>query len=552
MPSLRDQRSLPTIRSAEPRGSIGAVSAQHVEKRFVLPHTQADTARGRILLPRERAEPVALRALHDVSFEIAPGEFVAITGRNGSGKSTLLRCMAGIYNVDGGAVEVSGRLAPFIELGVGFHSDLTATDNLVTSGVMLGLSASEVRRRVPEILRFAELEEFAGMKLRNLSSGMALRLAFSLTTQVDADVLVVDEVIAIGDTGFQERCFARFEELRAAGRTLVLVTHDMESVRRLCDRALLLHHGELIEDGDPGDVARSYEALNEAAVAPPAVDRLLPAPRPPLLPRLPERGEWQRLWTVAMRLAVVEFKLKYLDAKLGYVWALMRPVLLFACLYVVFTTVTDFAEGVNNYALYLLTTIVLWTFFIDATSSGVFCLVNEAHVLRKVPIPRAAVPLGVILRAAMDIGMNLLAVFVVAVAVGVAPRLSWLEMPLLVALLAVITAGVTFLCSALYVRFRDTDQIWAVLSQILFFGSPILYTITALPESAQAPVIILDPLAAIFTEMRHAFVDPSAPSAAAIAGGAGWLAVTAAISFALLALGVWTFARLAPRAAEDL
>jgi len=518
----------------------------------VLPHTQADTARARILRPREGGEPAALRALHDVSFEIAPGEFVAITGRNGSGKSTLLRCMAGIYNVDGGAVDVSGRLAPFIELGVGFHSDLTATDNLVTSGVMLGLSPSEVRRRVPEILRFAELEDFSGMKLRNLSSGMALRLAFSLTTQVDADVLVFDEVIAIGDTGFQERCFARFEELRAAGRTLVLVTHDMDAVRRLCDRALLLHHGELIEDGDPGDVARSYETLNEAAVAPPAVERLLPPPKAPLWPGLPKRDEWRRLWTVAVRLALVEFKLKYLDAKLGYVWAVMRPLLLFGCLYIVFTTVTDFDAGVNNYALYLLTAIILWTFFLDATTSGVFCLVNEAHLLRKVPVPRAAVPLGVILRAAMDLAMNLVAVFAVALAVGVTPRLSWLEMPALVVFLAVVTAGVSFLCAALYVRFRDTDQIWSVASQILFYGSPIIYTITVLPESAQGPVITLDPLAAIFTEMRHAFIDPTAPSAAAIAGGAGWLAITAAISLALLGLGVWTFARHAPRAAEDL
>ena len=552
MPSLRVQRSLPIVRSAEARRSAGGVRAEHVEKRFVLPHTQADTARGRILRPRERAEPVALRALHDVSFEVAPGEFVAITGRNGSGKSTLLRCMAGIYNVDGGEVEVSGRLAPFIELGVGFHADLTATDNLVTSGVMLGLSAGEVRRRVPEILQFAELEDFAEMKLRNLSSGMALRLAFSLTTQVDADVLVFDEVIAIGDTGFQERCFARFEELRAAGRTIVLVTHDMDSVRRLSDRALLLHHGELVEDGDPGDVADAYEKLNEAAVARPAVERLLPAPKPPLWPGLPRRDQWRRLWTVAVRLAVVEFKVKYLDAKLGYVWAVMRPLLLFGCLYVVFTTVTDFDAGVNNYALYLLTAIMLWTFFIDATSSGVFCLVHQANLLRKLPVPRAAAPLGVILRAAMDLGMNLVAVFAVALAVGVTPRLSWLEMPLLVGLLALVTAGVAFLCAGLYVRFRDTDQIWSVASQILFYGSPIIYTITVLPENAQAPVLILDPLAAIFTEMRHAFIDPSAPSAAAIAGGAGWLAATVGISLALLALGVWKFARLAPRAAEDL
>lgn len=543
---LAPQSSREAARIARP-----AVRVHGVSKRFVLPHEHTETVRERLLHPRGRPEPVALSALRDVSFEIPEGQFVAIVGRNGSGKSTLLRCMAGIYTVDSGRIATDGRVAPFIELGVGFHPDLPARDNLVTSGVMLGLPAREVRRRTPEVLRFGELEGFDGLKLRNYSSGMALRLAFSLTIHVDADVLLFDEVIAVGDIGFQERCFERFEQLRAEGKTLVLVTHDMDAVRRLCDRAILLHHGELVADGDPDSVTAEYERLNAEAVE-----------RPPTLPGKPPRTagayarpawpDWRRLATVTARLAVVEYRLKYLDTKLGYLWAVLRPLLTFAVLYVVFTKVAKFDAGVPNYALYLLTSLVLWTFFLDATTSGVFSLVRDAELLRKLPVPRAAVPLSVVARATLDLGMNLLAVVVLAVATGVPARLEWLELPLLIALLGALAAGVTMLVSSLYVRFRDVDQIWAVLSQLLFYASPILYAVTTLPASARAPMTIANPLAAIFTQMRHAEVDATAPTAASVAGGAAWLLVPAAICVACLVVGSVVFARLAPRAAERL
>ena len=555
MPPLSDQLAPLAARSrvGATRADVLAISARGVDKSFVLPHAgQAQTLREQVLRPSRRPPPAVLRALREVSFDVSKGEFVAIVGRNGSGKSTLLRCVAGIYPVDGGQVEVQGRVAPFIELGVGFQLGLAASDNLVTSGVMLGASAREVRSRESEILRFAGLEEFGGLKLRNYSSGMAQRLAFSLTTQIDADVLLFDEVFAVGDVGYQERCFQRFEELKASGRTLVLVTHDMASVRRLCDRALLLHHGELIVDGDPDSVAAAYEELNARPDNGPVVVQGTPSRLPTAPRRRPARSEWRRLWAVAFRLAVVEFKLKYLDARLGYFWSIARPLLVFAVLYVVFTNVGHFDNGVHHYALYLLTALVLWGFFLDATTSGVVCLVRHADLLRKLPIPRSAVPLGVVLRALLDLAMNLIAVVVLSVIVGAPPRLSWLELPVLIGMLAVLTTGITLLAAALYVRFRDIDQIWTVLAQMLFFGSPILYAVTLLPSSVRGPLVTVDPLATIFTQMGHAVVDPSAPTAASIAGGRAWLLISGGICVALLVVGAAVFSRLAPRAAERL
>jgi ABC-type polysaccharide/polyol phosphate transport system ATPase subunit len=197
-----------------------------------------------------------------VSFEIHAGEFFGIVGRNGSGKSTLLKCMAGIYRADTGSIRVAGRLSPFIELGVGFNPDLTARDNVVINAVMMGLTPSEARERFDEMIAFAELEQFVDMKLKNYSSGMQVRLAFAVMVQSGADVLLIDEVLAVGDAAFQQRCLDEFARLRDEGRTIVLVTHDMTMVERFCHRALLLTDGQIELIGDPHDVGRRYVERN--------------------------------------------------------------------------------------------------------------------------------------------------------------------------------------------------------------------------------------------------------------------------------------------------
>src|SRR5918999_451433 len=203
-----------------------------------------------------------LHAVDEVSFDVAPGEFFGIVGRNGSGKSTLLKCLAGIYEADDGHTIVRGRLSPFIELGVGFNPDLTARDNVIINAIMLGLTRKEARERFDEIIAFAELEEFLDLKLKNYSSGMSVRLGFSVAIQADADVLLVDEVLAVGDAAFQRKCFDEFERLRKENRTILFVTHDMNSVERFCDRAMLIERGRLLEIGDPADITRRYNEVN--------------------------------------------------------------------------------------------------------------------------------------------------------------------------------------------------------------------------------------------------------------------------------------------------
>jgi ABC-type polysaccharide/polyol phosphate transport system ATPase subunit len=233
-----------------------------LSKTFRLPHQRYSTLKERALHPFAVRTYDSLRALEDMSFEVKRGEFFGIVGRNGSGKSTLLKCLAGIYGADAGEIEVVGRLSPFIELGVGFNPDLTARDNVVINAIMLGLTRREARRRFDEIIQFAELDEFVDLKLKNYSSGMSVRLGFSVAIQVDAEVILVDEVLAVGDAAFQRKCFDEFDRLRAEGRTILFVTHDMNTVERFCDRAMLIERGRMLDIGDPADITRRYNEVN--------------------------------------------------------------------------------------------------------------------------------------------------------------------------------------------------------------------------------------------------------------------------------------------------
>ena len=240
----------------------GAVVVDAVSKSFRRPHQRVHTLKERALHPFRSTDEEEQRVLRDVSFAVGKGEFFGIVGRNGSGKSTLLKCLAGIYATDHGRIYVDGRLSAFIELGVGFNMDLPARDNVVINATLLGLSPREARRRFGAIIDFAELHDAVDVKLKNYSSGMLVRLAFAVMIQVDADVLLIDEVLAVGDASFQQKCFDEFARVRAAGKTVLLVTHDMGAVQRFCDRALLLEDGVVRADGDPSRVANQYLEVN--------------------------------------------------------------------------------------------------------------------------------------------------------------------------------------------------------------------------------------------------------------------------------------------------
>jgi ABC-type polysaccharide/polyol phosphate transport system ATPase subunit len=252
---------------SDPAQTIPAIAADRVAKTFRLPRERVHTLKERVLHPLRSTATDDLRALRDVSFAVEPGEFFGIVGRNGSGKSTLLKCIAGIYKADAGEIYVNGRLSTFIELGVGFNTDLPARDNILINATMLGLTPREARRRVDSVIEFAELEDFTDLKLKNYSSGMMVRLAFSVMIQVDADILLIDEVLAVGDASFQQKCFEEFERIRREGRTVILVTHDMGAVRRFCDRAMLLEQGHVVTIGAPDDVGRRYLQLNFSEAA---------------------------------------------------------------------------------------------------------------------------------------------------------------------------------------------------------------------------------------------------------------------------------------------
>jgi ABC-type polysaccharide/polyol phosphate transport system ATPase subunit len=245
-----------------PAAAPVAIEIRELSKAFRIPTHRINRLKERLANPFARQEYRELRALDQISFDVHRGEFFGIVGRNGSGKSTLLKVMASIYAADGGTVRTAGRVAPFIELGVGFDMELSARENVVLNAVMMGLTPSEARRRFDSVIAFAELEDFVDLKLKNYSSGMLVRLAFSVMVQSDADILLIDEVLAVGDAAFQQKCADEFRRMRKEGRTIVLVTHDMRAVEEYCHRAMLLSGGRIVEVGSPREVSRRYLRLN--------------------------------------------------------------------------------------------------------------------------------------------------------------------------------------------------------------------------------------------------------------------------------------------------
>jgi ABC-type polysaccharide/polyol phosphate transport system ATPase subunit len=240
-----------------------AVTVDGLFKSFRIPKPRSESKKLRFLPERRET----LEVLRGVSFAIERGELFGLMGRNGSGKSTLLRIISGVYPADAGTVEVNGKLAPALELGVGFNPELSAGENAAINGVLLGLSRREARRRVASTLDFADLTEFSATRLKDLSSGMRMRLAFAALIETDPDVLLVDEILAVGDRAFQEKCTEAFEAFRRRGRTIVLVTHATGLIERLSDRALLLENGRVEALGDPGEVATRYVEVNVGTTA---------------------------------------------------------------------------------------------------------------------------------------------------------------------------------------------------------------------------------------------------------------------------------------------
>lgn len=241
-----------------------AVKAINVTKTFRIPTEASNGIKQKIInIFKGRKGYREFTPLNDVSFEVQEGDFFGIVGRNGSGKSTLLKTIANIYTPTSGAVQVTGSLVPFIELGVGFNPELTGRENVYLNGALLGFSHDEMDNMYDDIVRFAEIGEFMDEKLKNYSSGMQVRLAFSIAIRANADILVLDEVLAVGDEAFQRKCFDYFERLKLNNQTVILVTHDMSAVERFCNKAIMIEDGKVVLSGTPYEVAAAYSRSND-------------------------------------------------------------------------------------------------------------------------------------------------------------------------------------------------------------------------------------------------------------------------------------------------
>jgi ABC-2 type transport system ATP-binding protein len=248
-----------------------SVRLENVTQRFRVIHERPDTLRELFAkLFRHEVSYHDFNAVNRVSLQVPGGQMLGLIGRNGSGKSTLLKIIAGVYRPTEGLVHVKGSIAPLIELGAGFHHELTGRENILLNGLLMGYSKEEMRFREQSIIDFAEIGEFIDAPIKQYSSGMQTRLAFAVATEVDPDILILDEILAVGDASFQQKCFARVDNFRRAGKTILFVSHSMPQVTEYCDRVVLLDKGSIIADGEPAEVANTYKSLtvHELTAAP--------------------------------------------------------------------------------------------------------------------------------------------------------------------------------------------------------------------------------------------------------------------------------------------
>ena len=238
------------------------IRVEGVKKNFKLPLERHNSLKSKVVHAFGKTKGFEIQhALKEVSFEVKKGEFFGIVGRNGSGKSTLLKMLAGIYQPTSGKISVQGKLVPFIELGVGFNPELTGRENIFLNGALLGFTNKQVARMYDDIVEFAELEKFMDQKLKNYSSGMQVRLAFSLAVRANADILLIDEVLAVGDADFKKKCYDHFHKLKTERKTVVFVSHDMEAIDEFCDRAILIEDGVITAEGAAKTVGKKYLEL---------------------------------------------------------------------------------------------------------------------------------------------------------------------------------------------------------------------------------------------------------------------------------------------------
>ncbi len=238
-----------------------AIKLDNISKTFKLPHEKQSSLKGLFLNSFKTKKYEKQMAVNDVSFEVKKGEFFGVVGRNGSGKSTLLKMIAGVYQPNKGKIKINGSLVPFIELGVGFNPELTGRDNVFLNGALLGFSRKQMQEMYEEIVEFAELEKFMDQKLKNYSSGMQVRLAFSIAIRAQSDILLLDEVLAVGDTIFQQKCFNYFHQLKKQEKTVILVSHDSNALRQYCTNGVLIDEGKIITEGNIEKVLDDYNDI---------------------------------------------------------------------------------------------------------------------------------------------------------------------------------------------------------------------------------------------------------------------------------------------------
>lgn len=453
------------------------------------------------MVHRLRRIPLSItkvEALRHVNLKLESGECLGLIGHNGSGKSTLLKVIAGILVPKEGQIYRHGRMTSLIELGAGFDPELSGIENIVLACSLAGLSLKEIEADMESIIDFAELKDVIHRPVKTYSSGMYARLGFACATVRDPEVILIDEVLAVGDENFQKKCFTRLQELKSKGRSMVLVSHDMSTIQSFCDHVGVLNKGQLVFYGEPEKGIQCYRDLFKDNT--------------PLKEEIPfEFGEYigdtvhtGKIQEFKKNLQIIslmvkkDLKIRYRNSFLGYLWSMLNPLLMMTVLGVVFTKFMSF-ELPYPY-LFFLSGILPWNFFSQSLSSGIHSIVNNTALLKKVAIPTYIFPVVTVMAVFVNMIFAMVPYTAVALFSGM-NIVSFLMFPIMAIIFFFFVTGCTLILSTINVFFRDIGHMLESILQIVFYATPIVYPITRIPESL-VKYFALNPLAIYINAIR--------------------------------------------------
>ena len=504
------------------------IIVDHVYKSFDIYMDKANSLKEKMLFwNRNRKEK--REVLKDINLTIKNGEAVGLIGVNGSGKSTLLKLMTKIIYPNKGKIITNGKLTSLLELGAGFHPDFSGRENIYFNASIFGLTKKQIDSRLDNIIEFSELGAYIDNPVRTYSSGMYMRLAFAVAINVDADILLVDEVLAVGDQHFQEKCIAKMKELKEQGKTMVFVTHSLGTVKDFCNRAIWLNQGEIQMDGEPDPVIDAYlKATTQNSEE-----------RNNQINLVKDLYNYRELLKTNIKKDVGG---KYKNSVLGVLWSFINPLLQIAVYALVFQVILK--SDIDNYTVYLCCGLIPWQYFSSVVLRGAATIIDNGNIIKKVYFPREILPISVVTSEGVNFLISTIIIlgFVIFGGIGLSWNILWYFLIFIIQF--IVSIGVAFIVSSLTVYFRDLQHLLGIFMQLLFYATPIVYAISSVPAGLQW-IVKINPMSYLIEGYRAIFYNRTMPDFQG-------LLIALAMGIVLCLIGYFVFKKLEKKFAEEL